>query len=157
MLYTENVSGRVVALNFLSNQTDIKVTGLLCDCGIARYTNSTTTLFFVSERKHNTIQVYSKTWNGLYRIGEQGHGNGDLYQPRRMIISPASTLWVCDAGNKRVTEFTLEGVWKRHVLLAERDDIGDPLYISYHPNHTDYLWISYFDKPVYNAKRFQIY
>ena len=73
------------------------------------------------------------------------------------MVSPVSTLWVCDTHFNRISEFTLDGTWIRHVVSG-RNGIEQPLDISYHPNHPKFLWVSYYLQGVknYYIKRFRI-
>ena len=66
-------------------------------------------------------------------------GDGEVPGPNRVIILPTNTLLVSDTHNHRVTEFSLDGTFIRHVL-QEDDGIYIPLHLAYqHP----YLWIAY--------------
>ena len=81
----------------------------------------------------------------VYTIKGQG-------MPRRIVVSPTSNLWVCDTYYKRVSEFTLDGTWIRHVVSG-RDGIEKPWDISYHPKHSQFLWVSYV---MHNGRKYYI-
>ena len=149
LIYAECIHGRISIYNLSSGIEDLKVAGLKCPHSLAKYTNSSTTLYFVSEFQNYRIQVFDTTWKRVYTIRGQG-------TPRHILMSPASTLWVCESHHNRVSESTLDGIWIRNVV-SDRDGIKNPMDISYHPKHPQFLWVSYFEQNVnkYYIKRFR--
>jgi len=53
--------------------------------------------------------------DGAHRatIGKKGHGEGELFFPTFLALSPAGGLYVADTMNARVQEFTAEGAFVR--------------------------------------------
>ena len=149
LIYAECSRGKISAYNLTSGNKAIKVAGLKCPYSLAKYTNSSITFYFVSEFQNQGIWVFDITWTLMYTIAIPG-------KPRRIVVSPASTLWVCETYFNRVSEFAFDGTWIRHVVSG-RDGIKKPWDISYHPKHPQFLWVSYYMQDVkkYYIKRFR--
>ena len=67
--------------------------------------------FIVSDRDH-CLKVYDNSGKFLYKIGEPGEGDGQLKQPWGLCVQKCGdecNLLVCNSGNRRVDQFTLEG------------------------------------------------
>ena len=152
----EPLAGRVLTYDLDSGSTVVRVTGLDAPYGVIPYTNSTHTLYFVSNNYRHVIHIYDANWNYLSRFGGVGTSDGQLQYPRTLLISPEDTLWVADSRNNRVEEFHLDGTWRRHVL-TQADGIERAHDMSYHPQNPDYLWVSYSTSNYYNVKRYKIY
>jgi RHS repeat-associated protein len=71
--------------------------------------------------------------------GIQGSGNGEFYFPDGITIDSKGDLFVADRGNKRVQEFTLEGVFLRTISQAEEKN--GPFYVT--TDSSGNLWVSY--------------
>ena len=94
--YKTQCEGRVVVYNLTSGDSEVKLKGLYLPNSITSFINSTTRLYFVSEFETNKILVYNKTWDQVNAIGGRGRYDGQMVGPRKIIISPLSTLWVVD-------------------------------------------------------------
>ena len=149
LIYAECSRGKISAYNLTSGNKDLKVAGLKCPYSLVKYKNSSTTFYFVSEFQNRRIRVFDITWTLMYTIAGPG-------KPRRIVVSPASTLWVCDTYFNQVSEFAFDGTWIRHVVSG-RDGIKKPWDISYHQKHPQFLWVSYHMQDVnkYYIKRFR--
>ena len=67
--------------------------------------------FIVSDRDH-CLKVYDNSGKFLYKIGEPGEGDGQLKKPWGLCVQKCGdecNLLVCNSGNRRVDQFTLEG------------------------------------------------
>ena len=125
--------------NLATGSLEVKLTGIRTPSSVACYTDSIDSLYFVNEKRESSINKYDVNWNLLTRMGGNGNGNGDLDNPRQIIYSPMSTIWVADYLNERVEEFSTDGKWLRHVL----EEIGKPSDLSIHPQQPEYLWLTY--------------
>ena len=68
--------------------------------------------FIVSDRNNHCLKVYDNSGKFLYKIGEPGEGDGQLKQPWGLCVQTCGDqcyLLVCNSGNHRVDQFTLEG------------------------------------------------
>ena len=100
--------------------------------------------FFVSDVNASCIKVFSKEGKFLYNIGNQGTGDGQLNRPVGLAINKFNHhLIVCDAGNRRVQIFTLDGKFVTKIAKQYLKDDSGPWFVSVSNNGnvliTDYL------------------
>ena len=65
--------------------------------------------FFVSYSEANRVMVFNNAGEYLYDIGSEGSGDGQLRFPTGLAIDKFNRLIVCDAENRRLQLFTLDG------------------------------------------------
>ena len=65
--------------------------------------------FFASFSSACRVMVFNEAGEYLHDIGSEGSGDGQFSNPTGLAIDKFSRLIVCDAGNKRLQLFTLEG------------------------------------------------
>ncbi len=65
--------------------------------------------FFVSYDAANCVKVFNKEGMFLYNIGSEGSDDGQLSQPTGLAVDKFNHLIVCNAGNRRLQVFTLDG------------------------------------------------
>ena len=65
--------------------------------------------FFVSYPEANRVMVFNIAGEYLYDIGTEGTGDGQFSGPTGLAIDKFDRLIVCDAGNRRLQLFTLDG------------------------------------------------
>ena len=65
----------------------------------------------MSDPKANCIKVFSEEGKFLYNIGSEGSGDGQLKHPVGLVIDKFNNLLVCDAGNRRLQTFRLDGTF----------------------------------------------
>ena len=65
--------------------------------------------FFVSYPEANRVMVFNIAGEYLYDIGSEGTGDGQFSGPTGLAIDKFDRLIVCDAGNRRLQLFTLDG------------------------------------------------
>ena len=65
--------------------------------------------FFVSYSEANRVMVFNNVGEYLYGIGSEGSGDGQLRFPTGLAIDKFNRLIVCDARNKGLLLFTLDG------------------------------------------------
>ena len=68
--------------------------------------------YIVSDWGNDCVKVYNKSGKCLYKIENQGKGDGQLCGPWGLCVQKCGNYYnliVCNAGNGRVDQFTLEG------------------------------------------------
>jgi len=63
----------------------------------------------VSDSEENSIKVFSREGDYLYKFGKKGEGDGELNTPHCLSVNKAGHLMVCDKLNHRVQVFELNG------------------------------------------------
>ena len=69
-------------------------------------------MFIVSDSDNNCLKVFDSSGNFLYKIGEEGKADGQLSRPWALCVKKygnRQNLLVCDRGNGRIQQFTVEG------------------------------------------------
>ena len=64
---------------------------------------------FVSYLNADRVMVFNNAGEYLYYVGSEGSGDGQFSGPTRLAIEKFNRLIVCDAGNRRLQLFTLDG------------------------------------------------
>ena len=67
--------------------------------------------FFVTDRNNNCVKVFDGKGQFLYKFGEKGNGNEQFYFPCGLCVDKYGNLLVCDPGNGRIQQFSLEGTF----------------------------------------------
>ena len=68
--------------------------------------------FIVSDTGNHCLKIFDGSGNLLRRIGEKGEAGGELNWPRDLSIEKSGShhnILVCDRGNQRVLQLTMEG------------------------------------------------
>ena len=68
--------------------------------------------FIVSDWGNNCLKVFDNTGTFLYKIGEEGEGDGQLKGPNGLCLQKCGNhhnFLVCNSVNGRVDQFTVEG------------------------------------------------
>ena len=89
--------------------------------------------FIVSDRDNHCLKVYDNSGKFLYKIGEPGEGDGQLKHPWGLCVQTCGdqcNLLVCNSGNRRVDQFTLEGCFTGKTI----DSLQDPTEITTTPD-----------------------
>ena len=89
--------------------------------------------FIVSDRNNHCLKVYDNSGKFLYKIGEPGEGDGQLKQPWGLCVQTCGDqcyLLVCNSGNHRVDQFTLEGCFTGKTI----DSLQAPTRITTKPD-----------------------
>ena len=67
--------------------------------------------FIVTDRNNNFVKVFDGKGRFLYKFGEKGNGDGQLNSPCGLCVDKYGNLLVCDPGNGRIQQFSLEGTF----------------------------------------------
>ena len=66
-------------------------------------------MFLVTDAGHHCIKAFDQLGTFLYKFGKQGNQDGRFNRPRGLLVDSSNNLLVCDSGNNRVQQFSLEG------------------------------------------------
>ena len=69
-------------------------------------------MFIVCDGGNNCLKIFDRSGKFLRKIGEKGKGDGQLNSPWGLCIEKCSdhhNILVCDPGNKRIVQFSVEG------------------------------------------------
>ena len=66
-------------------------------------------MFIVSDSINHCLKVYDGSGSFLYNIGEEGEADGQLKMPRGLCVDKYGNVLVCDRGNNRIQQFTIDG------------------------------------------------
>jgi len=68
-----------------------------------------TNMFLVTDAGNNCVKVFDQSGTFLYKFGKHGKQDGQFDYPRGMLLDSFNNLLVCDYGNNRVQQFSLDG------------------------------------------------
>ena len=150
-----SAKGSVFTYNLSDGHEEVKVSNLKNPTSVVRAETNDGSIYVVCEQNAHRINIYNSSWSLQRSIGLQGSADGRLDMPQCAIVTPWHTILVADRDNDRVTEFSMDGRFVRH-LLTKEDGVRKPRRLSV---LGPYLWLSY--RPgllskEYNIKRFQI-
>ena len=66
-------------------------------------------IFLVSDRDNHCIKAFDQSGTFLYKFGKEGNQDGQFNMPRGLLVDSSNNLLVCDFGNNRVQQFSLDG------------------------------------------------
>ena len=67
--------------------------------------------FIVTDKNNNCVKVFGERGQFLYRFGEKGNGDGQLNEPYGLCVDKHNNVFLCEKGNNRIQQFTLEGTF----------------------------------------------
>ena len=79
---------------------------------------------FVSDQGNFCVKVFDQSGKFLYKFGKQGNQDGEFNKPYLMHLDPAHNLLVCDHGNNRVQQFSLDGRFTGKSTTVIKGPIG---------------------------------
>ena len=65
--------------------------------------------FLVSDTGNHCIKAFDQSGTFLYKFGKEGNQDGQFNWPRGLLVDSSDNLLVCDFGNNRVQQFSLDG------------------------------------------------
>ena len=106
--------------------------------------------FIVSDRGNDCLKVFDESGKFLHKIGEEGEADGQFFSPCGLCVQKYGHhqyLLVCDANNKRIQQFTMDGrfIGKTVTKLIE------PIAIATTPDGR-FLVSDYGDKKIHILK-----
>ena len=66
-------------------------------------------MFLVSDQGNHCIKAFDQSGTFLYKFGKQGNQDEQFNRPRSLFVDSSDNLLVCDVGNNRVQQFSLDG------------------------------------------------
>ena len=66
-------------------------------------------MFFVADANNHCIKAFDQSGTFLYKFGKQGNQDGQFSSPHGMLLDSNNNFLVCDLGNNRVQQFSLDG------------------------------------------------
>ena len=145
--------GEVFTFKPSTGEKQVRVTGLRYPQSVSYFFHNQTLFYIVCESLRHRINVYNQTWDLIRRIGTHGSEDGELNYPLSAIVSDEDTIFVSDYHNHRVSEFSFNGTFLRH-LLVRSDGIYRPYSMSYYHPH---LWLTHGHYPSFKLYRYNLY
>ena len=69
---------------------------------------------WVTDLRSGRVQMFkSETGTYIKSIGSKGSGAGQFIEPADIAVGPGGNIWISDAGNNRVEEYTEAGTYVR--------------------------------------------
>ena len=141
LLFAGWVTGHVLSYNIKTHTKQVHLTGLSTPRSVSYVIENGKVFYLVTLIGSHTINLYDDTWNRVTSFGGQGSADGQFQQPAAAVMSNNRTLIVADFANHRVSEFTLQGEFLRHLIPAS-DGLRYPQALAASCSH---LWISTFE------------
>ena len=129
--------GEVFTFKPSTGEKQVRITGLDDPTSVSYFFHNQTVFYIVCEEGRSRINVYNQTWDLIRTIGTAGYNDGELSSPASAIVLDEETIIISDQGNHRVSEFSFNGTFLRH-LLVRSDGINYPFFMSYNYPH---LWL----------------
>ena len=152
LLLCDYRKGEAFTFNPSTRQKKVRITGLKRPRSVSYFFYNNTVYYIVCEEEGDRINVYNNTWDRIRTIGREGSNEGELKIPQSAIVSDEDTIIISDFDNNRISEFSFNGTFLRHLLVSS-DGFRYPRYMSYYYPH---LWMTYgFDH--YKLYRYNLY
>ena len=136
-----------------TGQKKVRITGLWYPRSVSYFFYNNTVYYIVCEQGNHRINVYNNTWDRIRTIGRGGSDDGELNQPMSATVSDEDTIIISDWSNNRISEFSFNGTFLRHLLVSS-DGIYSPWSMSYYYPH---LWLTNGSYPHYKLYRYNLY
>ena len=104
--------------------------------------------FFASFSVACRVMVFNNAGEYLRDIGSEGSGDGQFLKPKGLAIDKFNRLIICDAGNKRLQLFTLDGKYIAQIAGSFFEG-GYPRYAVI--SNTEHLFVTDSDRHCVNA------
>ena len=138
IILTDRTRGEVFIYHIKDKHKDVKITGLLYPRSVSCMRGKHGLRFAVCDHYASRISIYDEGFNKIKTISSKDTGDGQLLGPHCVIFSQWGSILVTDTYNNRISEFSEDGAFIKH-LLTDQDDIYKPISISY---NKPYLWVA---------------
>ena len=138
IILTDPSRGEVFIYYIKDKHKDVKITGLSEPVSVSSRREKHGLRLAVCELGASCISIYDEGFNKIKTIGSLGRKDGQLLDPECAIFSPWGSILVADTNNIRISEFSEDGAFIKH-LLTVQDEIYMPVSISY---NNPYLWVA---------------
>ena len=155
LLLCDYNKGEVFTFKPSTGEKQVSVTGLSRPRSVSYFLYDQTVFYIVCELGRNgiTVYMYNQTWDLIKTIGTEGSDDGELRSPQSAIVSDEDTIIISDWRNHRVSEFSFNGTFLRHLLVSS-DGIYWPFSMSYYYPH---LWLDQNLLPHNKLYRYNLY
>ena len=138
LLLVDYDKGEIFSYNVTSKNKQVHLTGLSGPTSVSFMTYNSHLYYVVCVSNRDQVHIYNSTW-GLYQTlgGRRGSGDGQLAAPYSAIGLPNGFVITSDTGNRRVSLFTIQGKFVRHILTRS-DGLSKPQAMSI---SLPYLWL----------------
>ena len=153
LLLCDRAKHEVLTFKPSTGQKKVRITGLSYPRSVSYFFYNNTVYYIVCDSSNHRITVYNNTWDRIRTIGKRGSDDGELNLPTSAIVSDEDTIIISDYFNHRISEFSFNGTFLRHLLVSS-DGIDRPLYMSYYHPH---LWMTHVYNPPYKLYRYNLY
>ena len=137
LLLSDEGKGEVFTFNPTTGQKKVRITGLSSPASVSYFFLNHIVYYIVCEAGRSTINIYDNTWGRIRTISAMDSKDQKLAYPLAAVVTEEGTIIVSDFTEHRVSEFSFNGTFLRH-LLVQSDGIGFPQSMSYYyPN----LWL----------------
>ena len=153
LLLCDREKGEVFTFIYSTGQKKVRITGLIKPTSVSYFFHNQNVFYIVCEGWGHKINVYNQTWDLIRTIGTNGYNDGELNYPQSAIVSNEDTIIISDLLNHRISEFSFNGTFLRH-LLDSSDGINRPLSMSFYYPH---LWLTYGGYPHNKSYRYNLY
>ena len=170
LLLCDSWKGEVFTFKPSTGQKQVRVTGLSSPRSVSYFFYNNTVYYIVCEYHEywinidnaDWIKIYNQTWDLIRTIGFRDTNDGILYMNKiyalasyedTAIVSDEDTIIISDYQKNRISEFSFNGTFLRH-LLDKSDGIYHPYSMSY---YYPYLWLVQSDFPRKKLHRYNLY
>ncbi|XP_078684190.1 E3 ubiquitin-protein ligase TRIM56-like [Branchiostoma floridae x Branchiostoma belcheri] len=105
-----------------------------------RVTVNTSNQIIVSDEDKHNLKIFDSAGRHLFTCGSEGSGRGQLDGPWCVITDSEDNIIVADCDNDRVSLFSRDGAFIRHVLTQEEHGLISPMGLTL--THDGHLVVS---------------
>ena len=116
LLMVDSQKQQVITYRWSNKQKLVKVTGLSKPVSVSYFTNEKSLLYVVCDNGNDHIYIYDSIWNVVRAFGGRGSRDGHFKNLLGAVVSVDGTLIICDSGHDLISEFSIEGQFKQHIL-----------------------------------------
>ena len=135
IILTDRDRDEVFIYHIKNKHKDVKITGLSGPVSVSCRREKHGLRLAVCGCWACRISIYDEGFNKIKTISSKGREDGQLLGPECAIFSPWGSILVADTRNNRISEFSEDGAFIRHLLTK----IYMPVSISY---NKPYLWVA---------------
>ena len=142
LLFASWYLGEVYSYNISSQTRKVHVDNLDRPMTITFGCINGSVVYVVSDHRAHKVYVYNSTWSLITSFGGLGSSNGQLNNPLSAVISDQGHIFVTDRDNHRVSIFTSDGQFVKHIIIYEvpyYESVDGPWSLSVRGK---YLWIT---------------
>ena len=142
LLFASLYSGEVYSYNISSQTKKVHVDNLNRPMTVTRGCVNGSVVYVVTLRYGHKVQVYNATWSLMTSLGRLGANDGEMNNPLSAVIFGQSNIFVADHNHSRVSMFTLDGQFVKHIIIYDVPYYERRYYPKSLSIRGKYLWIS---------------